>query len=129
VSEPTGSYTVYRYVGGGRYLNGCPARDLRPADLIEVAEREGIGVESIMRSGLYVVDEAFEVLPFCGARGWESEGGRAQHAVPVRAGDAPIGGARCRAPVRVWGDRCEEHAGSGPGGLGPGDDDAGASKE
>ena len=113
MSEPTGSYTVFRYVGKGRYLNGCPARDLRPADLIEVAEREGIGIEQIMASGLYVVEEQVEMAPFCGAHGWESEGG----------------GARCGVPVRLWGDRCEEHAGSGPGGLGPGDGDAGASKE
>jgi len=123
VSEPTGSYTVFRYVGPG-WLNGCPARDLLPADLLELAEREGIGVESIMRSGLYVVDEAFEVLPVCGA-----PVGGAQHAVPVRVGDAAVGGARCRAPVKVWGERCEEHAGVGPGGIGPGDGDAGASKE
>lgn len=93
MSEPTGSCTVFRYRGPG-WLNGCPARDLLPADLVELAEREGIGVEAIMRSGLYVVEESIEVSPFCGA---------------------PVGEGRCRAPVEAWGDRCEAHRGKGPG--------------
>lgn len=93
MSEPTGSCTVFRYVGPG-WLNGCPARDLLPADLVELAEREGIGVEAIVRSGLYVVEESFEMYPFCGA---------------------PVEGARCRAPVAAWGDRCDAHRGMGRG--------------
>jgi hypothetical protein len=93
VSEPTGSYTVYRYVGPG-YLNGCPARDLLPADLVELARREGIVLEEIEASGLYVAEEQIEITPFCGA---------------------PAEGARCQEAVDAWGDRCPEHVGMGPG--------------
>ena len=84
--------TVYRYVGGGEYVMGVPARDLMPEDLIEVEEREGITEAEIVASGLYVPMEDVEVAPFCGAA----------------LGD---GGERCREPVERWGERCEEHGG------------------
>ena len=83
-----------QYVGDGAYLVGVPARDLMPADLLEVALREGIGLETILASNLYRVVEWVEVAPFCGA---------------------PTDEGRCREPVDAWGDRCTLHGGDREG--------------
>ena len=83
---------VLQYVGGGQYMMAVPARDLTRVDLIDVEEREGITLEQIMASGLYVEMEDVEVAPFCGAA---TDGGNT----------------RCRVPVEIWGARCEEHGG------------------
>jgi len=98
VSESTGCYTVYRYVGPG-WLNGVPARDLLPADLAELADREGIDEAAIVASGLYEVEDVVEVAPFCGAE---------------LSGILPdLQLQRCQEPVAQWGERCEGHRVSG----------------
>jgi len=74
-------------------MTGVPARDLMPEDLLEIEEREGIGVAELEASGLYVVMEDVEVAPFCGA--------------------ALEGGGRCETRVSEWGQQCEEHGGQG----------------
>jgi len=48
---------VFEYVGPG-YVMGVPARDLTEGDLVEVREREGIGVDVVEGCGLYVRVEA-----------------------------------------------------------------------
>jgi len=94
VSEPTGSYTVYRYVGDGAYVMGVPARDLYPADLLMLAER-GIPESVLSDSPLYETAERVEIEPFCGA--------------PLAEGE------RCRETVADWGQRCPIHEGGNSG--------------
>jgi hypothetical protein len=90
VSEPTGSYTVYRYIGDGAYVMGVPARDLFPADLLMLAERS-IPESVLIASGLYEPNAIVEIEPFCGA---------------------PLAdGGRCKETVSEWGQRCPIHEG------------------
>ena len=90
MSERRAFGLAYRWIGAeGQYLNGVPARDLYPQDILEVADREGITEEDIRLSGLYEPAEFAEIEPFCGAA-------------------LPDGG-RCREPVADWGLRCERH--------------------
>jgi hypothetical protein len=70
-------------------MNGVPARDLYPADLIELERRERITPEMIAASPLYKADDLVEVEPFCGA---------------------PTASGRCKASVLVWGMRCAAHS-------------------
>lgn len=83
------AFMVYRYVGPG-YLMGVPARDLWPADLLEIGDREGITREVVETSGIYERVDSPEVLPFCGA---EIEDGQ-----------------RCPEQVDTWGQRCPQHS-------------------
>lgn len=100
-SRTVGPGTVLKYLGqdGSPYVIGIPARDLTEADLVEL-DGQGIAQLQVLATGLYVEvtegldgDPLFGPGPFCGAR-LTPPGLEAQ---------------RCRARVKEWGERCEEH--------------------
>lgn len=88
-SDPIESHMVFRYIGDGGFINGLPARDLYPKDLIKAERKEHITRAMVEASGMYEPTEYFEIHPFCGAA---------------------LERGRCRKRVKAWGQKCPAHS-------------------
>jgi len=89
VSELTESCIIFKWRGKpGTFLMGVPARDLTGEDVLSVEDLTGLTEDDLLKTGLYEPVQWIEVSPFCGAK---------------------LEDGRCRVPVQVWGQRCDQH--------------------